>query len=391
MVKRPPGIYIEEIAVGPKPIEGVSTSTAGFLGETEKGPTKPTLISSWVEYQQTFGGFFGANKFLPYAVQGFFLNGGKKCHISRVIPSSGTVGLSNYLGDSVLKTGLAGFEAVDEISIIYAPNAQAVSGLADALIDHCERLKYRFAIIDSLKGQTPTNLTKPRSTPYAALYYPWINVIDTVTASTRLVPPGGHIAGIYARTDFERGVHKAPANQVVQGVVSLERAITKSEQDRLNTQSVNCVRAFTGRGILVWGARTLSSGPEWKYINVSRLLIYLEKSIQKSTQWAAFEPNNETTWTNVRQNITNFLTLTWRSSWGVTCMSFRRAATVLRIRSTAVWIWSSWLSISNSMSPIFILTLIGGFCVFSVKLSPIVYCIVQDAHAQYLNISPTRY
>ncbi len=311
MIKRTPGRYIEKISVGPKLIDGVSTSVAGFLGETEKGPTTPTLISSWVEYQQTFGGFFGANKFLPYVVQGFFLNGGKKCYISRIVSSAGSVGLSDYVGNSGQKTGLAGFEAVDDISVVYALNAQTVSGLVDALIDHCERLKNRFAIIDSLKGQPPSNLTKPRSTSYAALYYPWINVIDSVTAFTRLVPPGGHIAGIFARSDFEKGVHKVPANQVVQGVVSLERAITYSEQASLNTQGVNCIRTFAGRGIIIWGARTLSSDPEWKYINIRRLLIYLEKSIQKGTQWAAFEPNNETTWAKARQSVTNFLTQTW--------------------------------------------------------------------------------
>jgi len=134
-----------------------------------------------------------------------------------------------------------------------------------------------------------------------------------VAASTRLIPPGGHIAGIYACTDFERGIHKAPTNRIVQGVVSLERTITNAEQDRLNVQNINCIRAFAGRGILVWGARTLSSNPEWKYINVRRLLIYLEKSIQKGTQWVAFEPNNEATWAKVNRSITNFLTQTWQN------------------------------------------------------------------------------
>lgn len=312
MIRRTPGVYIEEIKTGPKPIEGVSTSTAGFLGEAEKGPSTPTLISSWVEYQQVFGGFFGVNKFLPCVVQGFFLNGGKKCYVSRIVSSSGPIGLSDYMGNLRQKTGLAGFEKVEDISIVYVPNAQTVLGLADALIDHCEQLKDRFVIFDSLKGQTPSSLTKPRSTTYAALYYPWINVINPVTASTHLVPPGGHIAGIYARTDFERGVYRAPVNQVVQGVVSLERVITKSEQDRLNIQGINCIRDFVGRGIIVWGARTLSSDPEWKYINVRRLLMYLQKSIRKGIQWTFFESNNEITWAKVRQNITNFLTQTWR-------------------------------------------------------------------------------
>jgi phage tail sheath protein FI len=298
---------------GQKPIEGLSTSIVGFLGETEKGSTTPTLIRSWAEYQKVFGGFFGVGKFLPFAVQGFFLNGGKKCYVSSVISEtgSGQVGLSDYVGNSGQKTGLAGFETVDEISIVYIPNSQLVFGLTDVLIDHCERLKDRFAIIDSLQGQTPSNIAKPRSTSYAALYYPWIEVADPTTLLTRLVPPGGHIAGIYVRTDIEKGVHKAPANEVVNGAISLEYVVSKSGQVILNLQGINCVRAFEGRGIMVWGARTLSYDPEWKYINVRRLIMYLTESIQKGTQWVVFEPNNEITWLKIVQSITNFLTQTW--------------------------------------------------------------------------------
>jgi phage tail sheath protein FI len=312
MVKINPGVYIEKIQ-STSPIIDVSTNFAGFIGETEKGPTKPTLISNWTEYQQIFGSFFGANKFLPFAVQGFFLNGGVRCYISRVTASSRSLSLVDYLGSADSKTGLAGFETIDDISIIYAPNAQSVKGLTDAIIEHCEKQKNRFAIIDSLKGQTPNNITKPRSTSYAAIYYPWINIIDKVNASIRLIPPGGHIAGIYARNDIERGVHKAPANQLVQGVVSLERTITRSEQDYLYSQNVNCIRYFPGKGHLVWGARTLSSAPDEIYINVSRLLIYLKESIHRSTKWVNFEPNNEKTWAKVKMSITEFLTRNWRN------------------------------------------------------------------------------
>jgi phage tail sheath protein FI len=187
-----------------------------------------------------------------------------------------------------------------------------VPSLAEALISHCESLKNRFAIIDSIKGQTPSNVTKPRSTSYAALYYPWLNVADSAT-STRLVPPGGHVAGIYARIDLERGVQKAPANAVVQGTVSLEFPISNSQQDSLNLDGINCIRSFPGRGITVWGARTLSVDSLWKYASVRRLFTYLENSILKGTQWVIFEPNNQTTWTKAIGTITEFLRTAWKN------------------------------------------------------------------------------
>lgn len=307
---KPNAIKIDEINPFPSSIEAVSTSTVGFIGETEKGPNTPTLITSWLEYERIFGGFLGAEKYLPDAVKGFFLNGGKRCHICRInSDSASSVCLSDFLGNSNQNKGLAGFESIEEISLIYSPNAQAITGLTEALITHCELMKNRFAIIDSLKGEKPTSITKPRSTSYAALYYPWINIAES---PLRLIPPGGHIAGIYARTDNQRGVHKAPANELVRGAISLEYAVTKSNQESLNPQGINCIRKIVGRGILIWGARTLSEDPEYKYINVCRLLMFLKQSIQKGTQWVVFEPNSEKTWATVTQLIANFLTQIWR-------------------------------------------------------------------------------
>ena len=182
--------------------------------------------------------------------------------------------------------------------------------LTDALIDHCEQLKDRFAIIDAEEASSdPKN---PRDTKYAALYYPWINVVDPETGLLRLIPPGGHVAGIYARSDVERGVHKAPANQIVRGADSTEFVITKGEQDCLNPQGINCIRAFSGRGIRVWGARTLSSDATWKYVNVRRLFLFLEESIEEGIQWVVFEPNNEKLWARVKQLISQFLTRVWK-------------------------------------------------------------------------------
>jgi uncharacterized protein len=592
-----PGVYIEEFEIGAKPIEGVSTSTAGFLGETERGPTVPTLVTSWLEYQRIFGGYFGEDKYLPYAVQGFFENGGSRCFIGRIVkagdapattaqatlthdntnaltveavgegssgnqiavevskgtmkgfkltafywktppsvmynplidttttprpsiievfddievsstssswyekkingisnlirlkkntgdsgemPETGISGdvaagsttntiklvdsssnidaynglqieitdgkgkgqvsiisdydgatktatvspdwtiipdntskyhisqfcaltggdsfnegvalagatgttiplaatasttdqvyksakieivsgvgkgqvrtISNYVGATKTATvspdwitnpdatssyritpvitrtdfertdtnnpgerkGLSGFEEVDEIAIVYAPDAHAVTGLEQSLITHCEQLKDRFAILDSESGLSSVASIKPRSditdTRFAAYYYPWITVIHPTSGTPYDIPPGGHVAGIYARSDTERGVHKAPANEIVRGATDLEFQITKGEQDILNPRGVNVIRAFPGRGIRIWGARTLSSDALWKYINVRRLFNYIEESVDEGTQWVVFEPNNEKLWARVRATITQFLTRVW--------------------------------------------------------------------------------
>ncbi len=294
-----PGVFLQNIHIGPPPIEGVSTNTAGFIGETQTGPTTPTLITSWDQFQKVFGSYFGEGKFLPFAVEGFFGNGGGRCFVCRVAD-----------GDYV--SALAKLEAVEEVALVYSPNAQATAGLSLALITHCERLK-RFAIFDSLKGQDPSNVSIPHESAFAAMYYPWIKVKQGETGPLCLVPPGGHVAGIYARTDNERGVNKAPANQPVKGAVDLEYAVTRREQDSLNPQGINCIANFEGRGILVWGARTLSSDPEGKYVSVQRLLIYLEQSLKKGTAWVAFELNNQATWAKVKMQVKGFLTETWKN------------------------------------------------------------------------------
>lgn len=146
---------------------------------------------------------------------------------------------------------------------------------------------------------------------YAALYYPWVKVFDPASGRNSLVPPSGHVA-VWARSDNERGVHKAPANEVIRGAVDLEIRLSKGEQDLLNPIGVNCVRAFPGRGIRIWGARTLSSDPAWRYLNVRRLFNYLEESILLGTQWVVFEPNDDRLWSSIRRNVTAFLTEEWR-------------------------------------------------------------------------------
>ena len=221
-------------------------------------------------------------------------------------------------GGSGLRTGIQALEDIDEIAICAVPGMWSQTVQA-ALIDHCELLKDRFAILDPPDGETIDGIGAFRQvldTEYAALYYPWCITVDPSTSQNVHVPPSGLMAGIYANTDQSRGVSKAPANVVIQGinlVGGLAADITKREQDVLNPVGINALRFFPGRGELVWGARTLSSDTDWKYINVRRLFIYVEKSIFNGTQWVVFEPNNDQLWALVRQSITAFLNTVWQT------------------------------------------------------------------------------
>ncbi len=216
------------------------------------------------------------------------------------------------------RTGIAALADVDAVSIIAAPGI-ASEAVHRALIGQCEDLKDRFAVLDPPRGRTPAQVSQLRleyDTRYAALYYPWVTVSDALGGSDLVVPPSGHVIGIYARTDNERGVHKAPANAVVRGATDLERVITKGQQDILNPppNQINVIRDFRsdGRGIRVWGARCITSDAQWKYVNVRRLFIYLEESLDQGTQWVVFEPNDARLWKRVEQSVRAFLTAVWR-------------------------------------------------------------------------------
>jgi len=184
-------------------------------------------------------------------------------------------------------------------------------------------MRYRIAIIDAPIGSSMTEIRNFRGkfdSSYAALYHPWIEILDPnerpqqgAPPQRLVLPPSGFVAGIYARTDIRRGVYKAPANETVLGLTRFEANINKPRQDVLNPEGINALRFFPGRGSRVWGARTMSSDPEWKYVNVRRLFIYLEHSIDKGTQWAVFEPNNERLWANIRSTIEDFLLVQWKS------------------------------------------------------------------------------
>ena len=235
------------------------------------------------------------------------------------------------VGDASERSGLSGFEVATDITMLCVPDLMAlyqagsismdgVKAVQLAMIAHCENMKDRFAIIDCPPGLSPQQMKEWRmdeagyDTKYGAVYYPWLRIANPMgNGDSILVPPSGYMAGIYARSDTERGVHKAPANEVIRGVMAVEMQITKSEQDILNPIGVNCIRAFSGRGIRVWGARTLSSDASWRYINVRRLFNFVEKSIEMGTQWIVFEPNDPDLWARIRRDITAFMTNVWRT------------------------------------------------------------------------------
>jgi uncharacterized protein len=236
---------------------------------------------------------------------------------------------SDYVGDVADRTGFGGLETIDEITMVCVPDVMAayqkgtldlegVKAVQLAMITHCELMADRVAIIDPPPDMSPQAILNWRQneagydSKYAALYWPWIKIYDPASNSNIFVPPSGHVAGIWGRNDDTRGVHKAPANEVVRGVVAVASDLTSREQELLNPVGINCVRSFPGRGIRVWGARTLSSEPEWRYINVRRLFNYLEESILSGTQWVVFEPNDPALWARVRRTITAFLTNEWR-------------------------------------------------------------------------------
>jgi uncharacterized protein len=447
-----PGVYVEEVEAGSRPIEGVGTAVAAFVGFAAQGPyNTPTLVSNWNQFTKTFGEFV-EGAYLAHALYGYFANGGGAAYVVRVgedgagggakgmpeasgarqavlggyrfteLPAAdgksgditvevqpappaegestpsedqfkvvvkrgnkveetfdhvsakrgkdnvvtavkqgsklitveeltsagpvvtiapGSVTLApppaaparisadDYVGDVADRTGFSGLEAIDDVTMVVVPDLMsayqrgaidldAVQAVQNAMAAHCELMGDRMAILDPPPGLGPQQVKEWRvekagyDSKYAALYYPWISVFDPATGRNQLVPPSGHMAGIWARNDDTRGVHKAPANEVVRGAVAVETQLTKPENDLLNPIGVNCIRAFPGRGIRVWGARTLSSDPAWRYLNVRRLFNYLEESILDGTQWVVFEPNDDALWARIRRTVSAFLVNEWR-------------------------------------------------------------------------------
>jgi phage tail sheath protein FI len=345
-----PGVYVEEVPAAVRPIAGVGTSTAGFIGVAADitGPWDPAKnagmplrpdnspyvqaraltprpINSWTEFTQAFGDIQAGNQYLAHAVYGFFNNGGSRCWVLR-LAGTGRDFAKN------LDAALAQFENIDEIAIVAAPlppdTAQAALSAAQAsLVAHCAKMEDRVAILDSTRDITNDNLVlsaddtgiwRPAADPkgYGAFYFPWIAVADPLgdAGATVMVPPSGHLAGVYARSDADRGVHKAPANEVLRGALGVRYPVSKILQGTLNPVGVNCIRAFDGT-VKVYGARSLASDPqgdpEWTYINVRRLVNFLRESIDQGTQWVVFEPNAPDLWSKIRRNVGSFLTGVW--------------------------------------------------------------------------------
>lgn len=218
-------------------------------------------------------------------------------------------------------SGLVAFEALEDISIVAAPGSMVDEtpqsrAIVANLIGHCERMRYRIAVVDCARKQTISEVRALRAlydSTHAAFYYPWVRIIDPLTGQENHYPPCGFVAGIYARNDTNRAVYKAPANEVVTLAIGFETMLNKAHQEVLNPEGINCFRFFEGRGMRLWGARTMSSDPEWKYVNLRRYFAYLERSIDKGTQWAVFEPNGELLWANVRSTIQDFLLNEWQN------------------------------------------------------------------------------
>jgi len=327
-----PGVYVEETSFRSKSIEGVSTSTTGFVGPTCKGPTTgtPELLTSFGDFERIYGGYenlqFSGGEAINYiatAVKNYFDNGGSRLYVARVTTDRAEPGAAAY------KAPLAALGAIEDISIIAAPGYSSFAannrqGIQNALIAHAERSgAYRIAVLDTPRAQTPTAALSVKSrvdSSYAALYYPWVFVSNPLAqpgnkniAQEILLPPSGFVCGIYARTDKTRGVNKSPANETVRGALRLEIDIGLADQERLNRNGVNCLRFFPGHGNLLWGARTTSSDPEWEYVNTRRYLIYLEHTIDRSTQWAVFENNGPQLWAKMRESVSSFLYNEWVS------------------------------------------------------------------------------
>jgi uncharacterized protein len=240
--------------------------------------------------------------------------------------SQGSIQPAHFEGDIAKRTGMGGLAPQDEVTIVVMPDIMTLNGdgkqlrdLQGKMISHCENAGDRMAILDAPADLSPQQVldwrmsTAGYDSKMAALYWPWIEIMDPLTKRPKMVPPSGHVAGVWCRVDETRGVHKAPANEVVRGALGLDFQITHAEQGALNQAGINCIRTFKGRGIRIWGARTLSSDPEWRYINVRRLFNFVSESIMEGTQWSVFEPNDEHLWTSLRISVSNFLTNVWRT------------------------------------------------------------------------------
>jgi uncharacterized protein len=370
-----PGVYVEEVASGAHPIASVGSSVTGFIGtapDRSKHHNKAVALTNWTQFTTEFA--FGGTGFvrkegasppehestpLARAIYGFFANGGALCYVVNVRPDEPIAGVEGF------RPGLQQFEELDEIAIVAAPGRTDAASY-DALLSHCEKMGDRVAILDppaednvmidrltkEIKPPRPARASgraavrrtdtgapgaepaepagpgepaepagpaadedgglRPRESEFGAFYFPEIQVLDPLSGESVFTPPSGHIAGVWGRVDTERGVHCAPANVTIRGLVGLRQKVTPQEQGLLNPKGVNCIRSF-GTATLIWGARMLTAEAHpLRYINVRRLMLMLKESIQEGTRWIVFQPNDHNLWSSIRSDIGGFLTGVWR-------------------------------------------------------------------------------
>lgn len=311
-----PGVYIEEITPA-GPIAGAGTSVTALIGTVTNPPAAaalgtPVAVTNWTAYTDAFGGYKSSLN-LPFAVRGFFENGGTLAYI---VPIKDPTGVDGAL-DALTRQ--------PDVSIVCVPGVVDPAVQAK-LITHCETMGDRFAILDGAQDPTPLKSGGTLQTQraallsvngFAGLYWPWIAIADPTAApgvqATVTVPPSGHIAGVMSRCDATVGVHLAPANQLVRGAVALDYTLNDTEQGQLNHSNINAIRTFPGSPPLVWGARTLTNGTQWQYVNVRRLVSYIEDSLIQGLRWAVFAPNNTALWKGLERSITEFLTRIWEA------------------------------------------------------------------------------
>jgi phage tail sheath protein FI len=312
-----PGVYVEEI-VAAGPIAGASTSTVAMIGTPVAAIPNgaagvPVAVTNWTQYIGQFGGYKTGSP-LPYAMHGFFDNGGSFAYV---------VPVKDVKDSANMAAALDGLSRVREVSLVCAPGL-VDAGVQSAVLTHCEQMGNRFAILDGANDTDPLKAGGPLLTQRGALlskggwgglYWPWIVVDDPAPtpAATTTAPPSGHVAGIMARGDAQVGVHKAPANEPVRGARSLPSVLNDTEQGQLNHAGINAIRMFPGSPPLLWGARTVTDGTAWRYVNVRRLVAYIEDSLLQGLRWAVFEPNSTGLWKSLDRTSTDFLTRVWQA------------------------------------------------------------------------------
>lgn len=322
-----PGVHIESAGDRYIPLEKVETGVTAFLGVTGKGPrNEPTRVGSYEQYAKVFG---EVDSFMSQSIRGFFDNGGKTAYVLDVEPEGGLDPTpDDFIGQQgTVPRGLQALERIEHVDLIVAPDLMwqykrsvgfqepsHILAVQRAMIEHCEKLHDRFCLLDSLPGHNIQEAVKWREhfdSSHASFYFPWIKVRKGEEVLAPL-PPSGHIAGTIARNDHLEGVHRAPANQPVEGLVDVAQRVRKRERDYCFDHRINTLIPFPGRGIRVWGARTLASDPAFVQINVRRLFILIRKSVEKYAQWVVFEPNEESLWKKIVRSVNVFLDDLWR-------------------------------------------------------------------------------